>query len=123
LVNVLEWRPKPIGQEAVTYHDPCHLKRGIGVSSEPRELLTAAGFNLREMAESDTCCGFAGTYSFKYPDISASVLARKLDHIASSDATVVATDCPGCILQIAGGLHRAGSRIRVRHTAELLRMP
>ncbi len=104
----------------VTYHDPCHLKRSLGVWSEPRELLKGKGYNLVEMAEADTCCGFGGSYSLSYPGISRDILERKLKNLESTGATLVSTDCPGCILQLRGGLDKKGSRIEVRHTAELL---
>jgi len=108
------------GGRTVTYHDSCHLRRGLGIADEPRRLLSAAGYALSEMHESDVCCGFAGSYSFRYPDISASILDRKLKNITETGCEIVAADCPGCILQIAGGLDLAGSRTIVRHTAQLL---
>jgi iron-sulfur cluster protein len=104
----------------VTYHDSCHLKRTLKASGPPRELLQKAGYRLSEMYESDMCCGMAGSYSLKLPEISAPILERKLENIAASGAPVVATDCPGCALQLRGGLDKAGSLIQVRHTAELL---
>jgi L-lactate dehydrogenase complex protein LldF len=104
----------------VTYHDPCHALHGIKVSEEPRQVIRALGYELVEMAEHDRCCGFAGDYSVRYPEISEVILKRKLDNIEASGATIVATDCPGCIMQIAGGLRARKSTIRVAHTAELV---
>ncbi len=112
--------PAGQGGEAFTYHDSCHLKRTLGVSQEPRELLDQAGYRLTEMFESDMCCGMGGSYSLKFPEISAPILARKLDNIAQSGAGLVALDCPGCLLQIQGGLDKQKSPVKVRHTAELL---
>ncbi|HET6440500.1 MAG TPA: heterodisulfide reductase-related iron-sulfur binding cluster, partial [Anaeromyxobacter sp.] len=115
----LPLRP-PTRAGPVTYHDSCHLKRTLRAERAPRALLSRAGLELREMAESDVCCGMGGAYSLKLPEISAPLLARKLRCIAESGAETVATDCPGCALQIRGGLHERGSRIEVRHTAEIL---
>jgi L-lactate dehydrogenase complex protein LldF len=111
--------PGPNG-EPCTYHDSCHLKRTLGVSQEPRQLLAQAGHPIKEMFESDMCCGMGGSYSLKFPEISAPILERKLSNIAQSGAGLVALDCPGCLLQIQGGLDRQNSQIKVRHTAELL---
>ena len=108
---------------AVTYHDPCHLRRGMNVSRQPRELIRASGYELVEMADSDVCCGFAGSYSFAYPEISEGILKRKIECIRSAEingATIVATDCPGCVLQLRGGLDKAGVGMAVRHTAQIV---
>jgi len=115
--------PAPAGAPgAVTYHDSCHLKRKLGAHEPPRRLLRAAGHELREMAESDACCGMGGSYSLKFPEISRPLLARKLENVRKSGAGVVAMDCPGCMLQIGGGLDRAGDAVRARHVAELLQL-
>jgi Fe-S oxidoreductase len=106
--------------EPCTYHDSCHLKRTLHVSQEPRRLLGLAGHEIKEMFESDMCCGMGGSYSLKFPEISAPILERKLSNIARSGAGLVALDCPGCLLQIQGGLDRQKSPVKVRHTAELL---
>jgi len=117
--NVLRVRPSAKAAR-LTYHDPCHQVRGIGGGEAPRKLLAAAGLELVEMPESDVCCGFAGSYSIKLPDVSASILARKIRNIDSVEPEIVVTDCPGCIMQIRGGLEKRGSRVRVCHTAEVL---
>jgi len=104
----------------VTYHDSCHLKRTLRVSAEPRELLHKAGFEVAEMFECDTCCGMGGSYSIKLPEISAPILQRKLHNIKETGAPVVAMDCPGCVMQIRGGMDQDGAAISVRHTVELL---
>lgn len=104
----------------VTYHDSCHLKRTLKVSEQPRELLQQAGYELAEMFECDTCCGMGGSYSLKLPEISGPILQRKLKNIKDTGARTVAMDCPGCVMQIRGGLDQDGADIRVRHTAELL---
>lgn len=104
----------------VTYHDSCHLKRKLGAQEPPRKLLRGAGHEVKEMAESDACCGMGGSYSLKFPEISKPILARKLESVRKTGAATVAMDCPGCMLQIGGGLDRAGDRVAARHTAELL---
>ena len=104
----------------ITYHDSCHLKRTLKVWEEPRELLRKAGYELQELVECDSCCGMGGSYSLKLPEISAPILQRKLKNIRESGAQTVAMDCPGCVMQIRGGMDQAGDSIRVRHTVELL---
>ncbi len=104
----------------VTYHDSCHLKRTLKVSEQPRELLQRAGYEVTEMFECDTCCGMGGSYSLKLPEISAPILQRKLRNIKETGAPVVAMDCPGCVMQIRGGMDQDGAAIKVRHSVELL---
>jgi Fe-S oxidoreductase len=104
----------------ITYHDSCHLKRTLRADQPPRDLLQKAGFELVEMFEADMCCGMGGSYSLKLPEISAPILQRKLKNLKDTGAPMVAVDCPGCTMQIRGGLDREGSSIQVRHTAELL---
>jgi L-lactate dehydrogenase complex protein LldF len=72
------------------------------------------------MFESDMCCGMGGSYSVKLPEISAPMLARKIDSIKKTGAPLVATDCPGCVMQLRGGLDKDGAAIEVRHTADLI---
>jgi glycolate oxidase iron-sulfur subunit len=114
----------PIAPEiAVAYDASCHLLHGQKVSRQPLELLQAIpGVRLIPLPESDWCCGSAGIYSITQPEQSAKLLARKLDHIASTGATVLATGNPGCLLQIEQGM-RADARfagVRVCHPVELL---
>jgi Fe-S oxidoreductase len=104
----------------ITYHDSCHLKRTLKVSEQPRELLQKAGYELTEMFECDTCCGMGGSYSLKLPEISGPILQRKLRNIKDTGAPIVAMDCPGCVMQIRGGMDQDGANIKVKHTAELL---
>lgn len=112
--------PSISGLPPLTYHDSCHLKRTLHADQPPRELLGSAGYELREMPESDVCCGMGGSYSLKMPEVSSAMLARKLRMIAASEAQGVAMDCPGCLMQIRGGCAAAGSPVSVRHTAEWL---
>jgi len=104
----------------ITYHDSCHLKRTLKASDEPRELLKQAGHEIAEMYECDTCCGMAGSYSLKLPEISAPILERKLKNIKDTGASKVVMDCPGCVMQIRGGLDKDGAPIQAEHTVERL---
>ncbi|MGB8888157.1 MAG: L-lactate dehydrogenase (quinone) large subunit LdhH [Candidatus Korobacteraceae bacterium] len=104
----------------VTYHDSCHLKRTLNVSEQPRELLTKAGYDISEMYEADMCCGMGGSYSLKLPEISAPILERKLNNIKQTCAPLVVMDCPGCVMQIRGGLDKDGAEIKVEHTVQRL---
>lgn len=106
----------------ITYHDSCHMKRFMGVYQEQRELLEGTkGVEIVEMNNCDKCCGFGGSYSVKFPEMSAPILEEKIDNIVASGADVVAVDCPGCLLQIRGGLDARGlDNIQVKHTAQIL---
>ena len=105
----------------VTYHDSCHLCRSLRVTQEQRELLkNTKGVELVEMEEHDNCCGFGGTYSVLYPDIATPILEKKIANIQATGADVVAVDCPGCMMQIRGGLDARGLDIKVKHTAEII---
>lgn len=112
--------PEGASLPPLTYHDSCHLKRTLHAEQPPRELLRGAGYELREMQESDVCCGMGGSYSLKMPEVSSAMLARKLRMIAATGAAGAAMDCPGCLMQIRGGAAAAGSPVRVHHTAEWL---
>ena len=104
----------------ITYHDSCHLKRSLRADQPPRELLQKTGYEISEMFECDVCCGMGGSYSVKLPEMSAPILQRKLKNIKDTGAPVVAMDCPGCVMQIRGGMDKDGAGVRVRHTAELI---
>ncbi len=108
-------------EEILTYHESCHLLRGLGVSKEPRLLLSRlAGARLVELPGATECCGFGGLFALRMSDISGAILKRKLDNIESCGAqTVVGCDI-SCLLHIGGGLQRRGSKIKTRHIAEML---
>jgi L-lactate dehydrogenase complex protein LldE len=104
-----------------TYHDSCAGLRELGVKAQPRALLASvAGLDLVEMAESDVCCGFGGTFAVKYGEISAAIAAKKTAHIAASGAEMLLAGDLGCLMHMAGKLAREGRRIEVRHIAEAL---
>ena len=111
--------PSPL---SVTYHDSCHLRYRLGEAAAPRRLLgSLPHLTYREMPRADRCCGFAGTYSFKHPAVSATLLERKLNWIDEAGADILAVACPGCLLQIRGGLQRRRrSRPTVMHVAQIL---
>ena len=105
---------------SVTYHDSCSGLRELGVKQQPRELLRAAGAEVREMAEPEICCGFGGTFCVKYPDISVRMVSDKTKDIVQTGADTVLAGDLGCLMNIAGRLRREGHRTHVRHVAEVL---
>lgn len=114
------------GQEAraektrAAYHAPCHLCRGMGVRQPPRGLLERAGYEYVAHGEEETCCGLGGTYSFKFPEISAVILDKKLAAAAETGADILVTDCPGCVMQLRGGAQKQKRPFEVLHMAEAL---
>ena len=122
MVNVLKVSPDIFGKSGkkIAYHSPCHLCRGLHVTDEPRKLLCFAGLEYVPSKDEDVCCGFGGSYSVEFPEISAEILKRKLDNVEKTDAEVLVTDCPGCVMQLRGGMDKRGSEIRVRHIAEVI---
>jgi glycolate oxidase iron-sulfur subunit len=104
----------------VTIHDPCHLKKSLGVSQQVRTII-AANPRLRvvEMAGSDVCCGCGGSFNLQHYAISAKIGKKKRDNIAAAKADVVAAGCPACMMQISDMLSQAGDRMTVRHPVEL----
>jgi L-lactate dehydrogenase complex protein LldE len=124
LVSVLHARTLPGSAVTgtVTYHDSCSGLREMGVKTQPRALLARLpGVKLVEMAECETCCGFGGTFSVKYGEISTRLADNKCQHIVNSGATTVVLGDLGCMLNIEGRLRRRGdATTRVLHVAEVL---
>jgi glycolate oxidase iron-sulfur subunit len=113
----------PLGPVAarVTYHDPCHLVRGMGVSREPRRLLgEIPGLELAEMRDAARCCGSGGTFSLAHYELSRRVNDAKVDAARDTGAAVLATGCSACRMHVADGLARRDVPMRVLHTAEVL---
>jgi L-lactate dehydrogenase complex protein LldE len=108
----------------VTYHDSCHLLRGLHESESPRTILRGlARVELVELPGSDECCGFGGSFSVRLPGVSAAILDKKLTSIEATGADCVVACDAGCLMQIGGGLARRGSRVRAVHLAEMLAAP
>lgn len=105
----------------VTYHASCHLLRGLGVREEPKALLRkVTGLRLVPLSTEETCCGFGGTFSVIYPEVSKAMMEAKVRSIIASGAEVVVACDGGCLMNIAGGLRQAGSPIRAMHLIEVL---
>jgi len=105
----------------VAYHPSCHLLRGLGVRDQPKALLARIdGVSQTDVSEQEECCGFGGLFSVKNPDISNSMLQRKLDAVEASGAERLVSCDLGCLLHLGGGLHRRGSAVRVQHVAQLV---
>jgi len=113
--------PKSDFAGKVTYHDSCHLRRGLGVTEAPRKLLHAiAGVDFVEMEETDRCCGFGGVFSVKYPQISCKMTERKVERILATGADYVTSGDLGCLMNIGGMISRAGYPVKPIHLAEIL---
>lgn len=105
----------------VTYHDSCHLLRGLGESRSPRALLAGApGVELVELPGADQCCGFGGSFSIRLPEISTAILERKLASVEATGADYLVACDPGCLFQMGGGLSRRNSRVKPVHLAQVL---
>jgi L-lactate dehydrogenase complex protein LldE len=105
----------------VTWHDACHGLRDLNIHSEPRRLISRVReAEFVELENADACCGFGGTFSVKYPEISAAILDQKIEAIERSGVDAVVSGDASCLMQIGGRLSRLGSRVRVMHLAELL---
>ncbi len=106
--------------KTVTYHDPCHLKKSLGVSKEPRDLIKAnPRYLLREMPDADTCCGMGGSFNLQHYDISSDIGKMKLENIKLSGCSIVATSCPACMIQISDMLSKSGNHFAVKHPVEI----
>ena len=104
-----------------TYHDSCSGLRELGIKDQPRRLLgSVEGLELVEMADSEVCCGFGGTFATKYPEISNAMVDKKCGNIAAVDAELVLAGDLGCLMNIAGKLTRDGKPVEARHVAEVL---
>jgi len=105
----------------VTYHDSCHLLRGLHESESARTLLgKLEGVEPVPLPGADECCGFGGSFAVRLPEVSSQILAKKLANVESTGAACLVACDAGCLMQMGGGLKRAGSRVRALHLAELL---
>jgi glycolate oxidase iron-sulfur subunit len=122
LVAVIKYRP-PQGKldAVVTYHDSCHLKKTMGVSREPREILKSIpGVTLKEMAKPDACCGSGGSYVLTHFGTATEIAKRKVDDVNKTGAETVTTGCPACMMQLMDNVHRFGQGQEIKHYVSLL---
>jgi L-lactate dehydrogenase complex protein LldE len=105
----------------VTWHDACHGLRELNIREEPRRLIRhVRGAEFVEMPNADACCGFGGTFSVKYPEISVAILDNKIEAIERANVRAVVSGDASCLMQIGGRLARKNSSVRAMHLAELL---
>ena len=106
---------------AVTYHDSCHALRDLHIKDGPRRLLAKVrGLELREMEAAEECCGFGGTFSVKFPEVSGAMARTKIESIRKTEANTVVSIDSSCLMQLDGVIRRAGLPIRSMHLAEVL---
>jgi L-lactate dehydrogenase complex protein LldE len=106
---------------SLTWHDACHGLRDLGLSKEPRRLLAKVqGATFVEMEAADTCCGFGGTFSVKYPEISLAILDRKLERLHRLNVDAIVSSDASCLMQLQGRMSRTASRVRTLHLAQVL---
>jgi glycolate oxidase iron-sulfur subunit len=122
LVEIEAEKPQGQVEATITYHDPCHMTtRYQGVVAQPRELIkNVPGVEFKEMPEADWCCGAAGSYNVMHNDVSMKVLERKMGNVAKTEAEIVVTECPSCIMQLSMGARRQGLEIKVMNVSQLL---
>lgn len=105
----------------ITYHDPCHLNHGLKIKNEPRQILKGIkGVEFIEMQHAGECCGFAGSFSLQFKDISRNIGRKKIDNIADTKADTVVTSCPGCIMQLEGLKRETNMKVNIKHIVELV---
>jgi L-lactate dehydrogenase complex protein LldE len=108
----------------LTYHDSCHLLRGLHEAESPRAILRElVGAEVVELPGSDECCGFGGSFSVRLPEVSTAILDKKLANVEATGADCLVACDAGCLMQLRGGLSRRGSRVRALHLAEVLEPP
>jgi glycolate oxidase iron-sulfur subunit len=115
---------KPSAQakgKKVTWHDPCHLSRHLGITSQPRQLIKSIpGIEYVEMPNADRCCGMAGAFSMYYYDLSKEIADKKMASIESTGADIVVSSCPGCEIQLIDGVVRNKLPVKVMHIMEVI---
>jgi glycolate oxidase iron-sulfur subunit len=118
LGSVAERKPLDV---AVAYHDACHLAHAQGIRTQPRQSLgEVPGIEVREIAESEICCGSAGIYNLIQPEPAAELGERKAGNVLATGADLLVTSNPGCMLQIRASLERRGAKLPMAHVAEVL---
>jgi len=125
LVEVAGVRPSGqereiVGGPIITYHDPCHLRKTLNISSQPRIVLSASGAGrFVEMPDAGSCCGMGGSFNLAHYDLSTAIGEKKVACIEASGASIVATGCPACMIQLADMLARQKDHVQVVHVMEL----
>jgi glycolate oxidase iron-sulfur subunit len=120
LVEPKAWQSLP---QRITYQSSCHLRNGMKVTKEPVSLLQAIpGATYVQLREGDRCCGSAGIYNLVQPEMAGSLLDEKMGHVAATQADILVTSNPGCLLQMKAGIHRAGleGKMEAVHIVDLL---
>lgn len=108
-------------KKVVTFHDPCHLGHYMHIREQPRQLIKKIdGIEFQEMNESDWCCGGAGTYNISHYDLSMAILNRKMENVKNTEARVLLSSCPGCLIQLSYGARKFNQNIQVKHIVQLL---
>lgn len=122
LADVRQWRPEGVRAAATaTYHDSCSGLRELGIEAQPRRLLGGVdGLSLVPLDGNTTCCGFGGTFCVKYPAISNAIVGEKSANIQATHAELLLGGDLGCLMNMAGKLHRQGAAVRTFHAAEIL---
>lgn len=122
LDEVCGWKPQGVAIDAkATYHDSCSGLRELGIKRQPRRLLQGIdGLTLAPLADEETCCGFGGTFCVKYSAISNAIVSEKANAIDATGADLLLAGDLGCLMNMAGKLHRKGSKVRAFHAIELI---
>lgn len=108
-------------QGRIGFHDACHGLRDLGIKREPRKLLeNVENAEVVELPDAEVCCGFGGTFSVKYPEISVQMVDRKIKSIEEADIRAIVSCDSSCLMQIGGRLSRNGSKVKAMHLAEIL---
>lgn len=104
-----------------TYHDPCHLEHYMKIQAQPRKLIKSIdGIEFQELPESNWCCGGAGTYNISNYDLSMKILQRKMNNLQKTNATVLLSSCPGCLVQLSFGVRKFKIPLTVKHIVQFL---
>lgn len=105
----------------LTYHDACHSKRELGLDELPRKLIKSLNkFELVEMEQAEVCCGFGGTFSVKFPDISTAMVEDKVSNVINSGADAVVSNDMSCLMNIKGALQRRKSSVKCLHISKVI---
>jgi len=108
-------------KRVVTYHDPCHLRYGLGIKNEPREILkNIRGIKFVEMKNAGECCGFGGFFSLNFKNLSRTIGEKKIKDILSTSADTLITSCPGCMVQLEDVKNKTGAKMDIMHIVELI---